>query len=384
MATHRLKGRQLKRFNIFILAIATLIFALFLIAIPSGHSQTAGKLEVFAELPKGVEVGNIAITGDGRIFCSIHKFYGSPTRAIEVLSGDRWQVYPNNDWGKEPDAEGFSWSGLNNTLGIQSDGENILWFLDNPGPNFPTGRLIGWDVEKETLHRVIYLPQPAIPESPFLNDLAVDPQHNAIYISDTASGADAAFIVVDLETGLARRVLQGHESVVAENIDMVIDDRVINLQGEPARIAINPITLDPANEWVYYGAMNGTSLYRIRTRDLLDVSLSDRDLGDRIERYGDKPISDGITVDNAGNVYITDITANAIGVTNSRGNYRILYWDDELLSWPDGFAVGPDGYIYGTVNQLHRSPPLNAGEDGSIAPYLVVRFPALAPSRTGR
>ena len=73
---------------------------------------------MFAELPKGAEVGNIAITGDGRIFCSIHKFYGSPTRAIEVLSGDRWQVYPNEDWGTEPNIEGFPWRSLPLTLRV--------------------------------------------------------------------------------------------------------------------------------------------------------------------------------------------------------------------------------------------------------------------------
>lgn len=381
----RLKwGRRRQRLNLWVLSIAAIVLAIFLFPIPKGVAQTPGALEVFAALPEGAEVGNIAITANGRIFCSIHKFYGSPTRAIEVFPGDRWQIYPNEDWGNEPDAVGLSEAGLNNTLGIQSNGSNILWFLDNPGEDFPTGRLVGWDTEQEALHRVIYLPQPVIPKNPFLNDLAVDSQHNAIYISDTASGADAAFIVVDLETGWARRVLQGHESVVSEDIDMTIDDRVITLQGEPARIALNPITIDPANEWVYYGAMNGTSLYRIRTRDLLDSSLSDRELASRIERYGDKPISDGITVDSAGNVYVTDITANAIGVTNSRGTYRILYQDDRLLSWPDGLAVGADGYIYGTVNQLHRSPPLNSGRDGAIAPYRVVRFPALAPSRVGR
>lgn len=387
MATYQDIGsrwRRLWRLNPRVVAIAAIALAIVAISTPIGFSQTSTGLEVFAQLPGGFEVGNIAITSQGRIFCSIHKFYGSPTRAIEVLQGDRWRTYPNSDWGNEPDAGGAPWAGLNNTLGIQSNGSNILWFLDNPGSDFPTGRLVGWDTQKEALHRVIYLPQPAISENPFLNDLAVDSKHNAIYISDTANGADAAFIVVDLDTGLARRVLQGHASVVAEDIDMEIDGRVITVRGEPARIALNPITIDPADEWVYYGAMNGTSIYRVRTRDLLNASVSDRQLANRIERYGTKPISDGITVDSAGNVYITDITANAIGVTDSRGRYRILYRDEEILSWPDGLAVGADGYIYGTVNQLHRSPPLNAGRDSSIPPYRVIRFPSLAPSRVGR
>ncbi len=345
----------------------------------------AQDLEVVAELPAEVAVGNIAVTEAGRIFCSVHNFYPGSLRAVEILpESDEWITYPNEDWGTAPATTGTDWAGLNNTLGIQANGSGIVWFLDNPSSDFPSGRLVGWDTQQEQLHQVIYLPPPVITDSPFLNDLAVDPVQNAIYISDTAGGSDAALIVVNLETGLARRVLQGHESVISEDIDMVIDNRTIALGDNPARIAINPITVDPEHEWVYYGAMNGTQLYRIRTTDLLDESLTDAELGERVEAYAEKPISDGITIDSAGHVYITDITANAIGVTDPDSGYRVLYQDDELLSWPDGFAVGPDNYIYLTVNQLHRSPPLNGGEDGSMPPYRILRFPALAPSSVGR
>lgn len=344
----------------------------------------ANDLEVVAELPSGVEVGNVAVTQTGRIFASVHNFYGGPIRAVEILADDEWQIYPNPDWGDEPADAGQDWAGLNNTLGIQANGSGVIWFLDNPSMDFPTGRLVGWDTQLDRLHQVIYLPQPVITDSPFLNDLAVDPKHNAIYISDTAEGSEAALIVVDLDTGLARRVLQGHDSVVSETIDMIIDDRTITLGGEPARIGVNPITIDPAYDWVYYGAMNGTQIYRIRTQDLLDHTLSDEELGERVETYAEKPISDGITIDSAGQVYITDITANAIGVTDPEEGYRVLYQDDDLLSWADGLSVGPDDFIYVTVNQLHRSPVLNQGEDISEPPYRILRFPSLSPSSVGR
>ncbi|KAI9130959.1 L-dopachrome tautomerase-related protein [Acaryochloris sp. CCMEE 5410] len=345
---------------------------------------TTNQLEIVAELPQGAEVGNIAVTADKRIFCSVHSFFGNQNRAIEVLDQKNWQIYPNSDWGKAPDASPPNWSGLNNTLGIQADGTGNIWFLDNPNPAFPTGRLIAWDTRRDELHQVIYLPPPVITENAFLNDFAVDAKHEAIYIADTAGGPDAALIVVDLKTGLARRVLQGSPNTVPEDIDIKIDGRVISLGDAPARIGVNPITIDPAYQWVYFGAMNGQSLYRIRTSDLLNQSLNEQQLKQKVQRYGDKPISDGITADSAGNIYITDITANAIGVINAAGKYQILYQDDQTLSWPDGLAIGPDGYVYGTVNQLHKSPPLNGGNNDAIAPFLVIRFPTLAPSSVGR
>lgn len=342
------------------------------------------QLEIVAKLPQGTEVGNIAVTADKRIFCSVHSFYGNTNRAIEILGQQNWQIYPNPDWGKAPDVNPPNWSGLNNTLGIQADGRGNIWFLDNPSPTFPTGRLIAWDTRRNELHKVIYLPPPIITENAFLNDFAVDVKHEAIYIADTSGGADAALIVVDLKSGLARRVLQGRPFTIPEDIDIKIDGRVISLGDAPARIGVNPITIDPAYEWIYFGAMNGTSIYRLRTSEVLNQSLSEQQLSQRVQRYGDKPISDGITADSAGNIYITDITANAIGVTNPEGKYQILYQDNQKLSWPDGLAIGPDGYVYGTVNQLHKSPPLNNGINDAIAPFLIVRFPALAPSSVGR
>ena len=130
--------------------------------------------------------------------------------------------------------------------------------------------------------------------------------------------------------------------------------------------------------------MSGTSLYRVAAVDLLDATLSAEELSNRVERYGDKPICDGITVDGEGNVYITAITDNAIGVVDETGTYQTLYRDDELLSWTDGMAFGADNYIYVTVSQLQNSPPLNNGKDDSKPPFYLVRFPALASGEVGR
>ena len=185
-------------------------------------------------------------------------------------------------------------------------------------------------------------------------------------------------------TGFSRRVLEGDISTRPEDIPIVIDDRTITVEGEPAKIGVNPITIDPKNEWVYYAPMSGTSLYRISTKDLIDESLFESELSNKVQRYGDKPICDGITIDSAGNVYITSITDNAIGVVDKSGEYRILHQDDELLSWTDGMTFSPDDYVYVTVSQLQNSPPLNNGENDFEPPFYLVRFPALASGQVGR
>ncbi|NER81641.1 MAG: hypothetical protein F6K42_19170 [Leptolyngbya sp. SIO1D8] len=336
-------------------------------------------MEIVAELPQQHPPGNIAVTPDGRLIMSQHQFYGTEFKVVEVLPDGSVQPFPNPDWSSPPDVNGI---GLNNVLGIRADRDGVVWVLDNPGES-GSGRLVGWDTRTDRLHQIIYLAPPLIPENTFLNDFAVDSYHDAIYIADTAGGTNSALIVVDLQTGYSRRVLESHPSMQPEDIPIVIDGVTATLGGEEVRIGVNPITLDPSNEWVYYGAMSGESLYRIRTVDLLDTTLTFDDLAARVERFGDKPISDGITIDAGGNVYVTDITQNAIGVVDPSGNYRVLY-QDENLSWPDGFGFGPGNHIYVTVNQLQRSPFLNQGNDLSQPPYYLLRFPSIDAGIVGR
>lgn len=361
------------------------ILALSAIALITGLPQGAlaepfpEGLEIVAEFPRQHPPGNIAVTPDGRRIMSQHQFYGTEFKVVEVLDDGTVQPFPNEAWSSPPDDNGV---GLNNVLGIRADGNGVVWMLDNPG-EAGTGRLVGWDTRGDRLYQIVYLSAPLIPDNTFLNDFAVDLYHDAIYIADTAGGSNAALIVVDLETGYARRVLEGHPSMQPQDIPIVIDGETVTLGGAEARIGVNPITVDPSNEWVYYGPMSARSLYRIRTADLLNGSLSQEELAARVERFGDKPISDGITIDAGGNVYITDITNNAIGVTTPNGGYRVLY-QDENLSWTDGFGFGPDNYVYVTVNQLHRSPTLNQGEDASQPPYYLLRFPSIDAGVVGR
>ncbi|MBO9409437.1 hypothetical protein J7399_18515 [Shimia sp. R9_1] len=356
-----------------------LLSAASVVAILSSPLAAAG-LETYLEFPKEMPPGNLAIGPDGRMFMSVHEFYGPELRVVEVMPDGSTKPYPTETWARAPEEDG---DGLRGVLGLRADREGILWMLDGQGEG-QTGRVVGWNTKTEELHAIYYVGQPAARPTSFLNDLAIDREHGAIYISDTGDGANSAVIVIDMQTGRARRVLEGSAFTVPEDMPMIIDGREIKLGGNPAKIGINPITIDPTNTWVYFAPMTASSMYRVRTTDLLDTSLSDVDLVTRVQRYGDKVISDGSTVDADGNVYITAMTDNALGVTKPDGTYEVLFQSDEDLPWPDGFSMGVDGYVYATINELHRSPVLNGGEDASIGTYRIVRFPALGTAISGR
>lgn len=337
--------------------------------------------DVLAELDTGP--GNVTVTDNRRIVMSLHQFYQPQYAVVEYKDG-QLIPFPNREWSAADSPAAVK---LDSVLGIRSDASGVVWMLDNGMRNGVTPKLVGWNTRSNKLQRLIYLPAPITPKDAFVNDFAVDNKRNHVFISDPAGGNNAALIVVNLYTGAARRVLEGHASVIPENVDLIIDDTPIQVKSPAGglvrpHIGVNPITEDLANEWVYFGPMHGLSLYRIKAADLIDETLTAQQLADRVERYSDKPISDGISIDKNNNIYLGDLANNAIGVISPDRNYRQLAKSPEL-SWVDSFSFGPDG-LYAVVNRLHRSAMLNGGDAQSNPLYYLLQVKALAPGLPGR
>ncbi len=339
------------------------------------------QLELIASLDQAP--GNITVTPDQRIIISLHQFFAPDWRVAEWASA-RLQAFPSAVIASGGDAD----VKLHSVLGIQSDSNGIVWMLDNGRRGGAIPKLVGWDSRNNKLHKLIFLPEPITRADSFVNDLAIDEARNHIYIADPAGGDDAALIVVHYRSGYARRVLQGHASVIPEDMDLVIDDEALEIRQADGstvrpRIGVNPIALDAKGEWLYYGPMHGSSLYRVRVEDLLDESHAGEALAGKVERYGRKPVCDGISIDRDDNIYVTDIANNAIGVIDRSREYRI-YIRDQRLSWPDALSFGPDGRLYTVSNQLHRSALLHGGEQTATPPFYIFAFQALAAGISGR
>jgi sugar lactone lactonase YvrE len=330
--------------------------------------------------------GNITVTFDGRVIISLHQFYGPPYSVAELGGNGSLTPFPNTQFNDRTErTHDFR---LDSVLGIRADREGIVWMLDNGLRSQVVPKLVGWDAKRNALYRVIELPPPVTTPDAFVNDFAIDPKHNAIYIADPAGGSDAALIIVDLNTNRTRRVLQGHHSVIPEPVDLIIDGRPVQIKKEDGtihrpRLGVNPITIDTKNAWVYFGPMSGLSLYRVRAEDLANDQLSEVMLEGRVQRYSSKPICDGISIDQSNNIYLGDLAANAIGVITPDRKYTRLAQSSDL-SWVDSFSFGLQGELYAVVNRLHQSAVLNAGEGLSKPPYFVLRVKAYDNGVPGR
>jgi hypothetical protein len=214
----------------------------------SGAAAPAdGALEVVAVLDHGP--GNVAVTPDGRVILSQHQFYSPELRVVELLPSGRTIPFPTPAWARAPGADGI---GLNAVLGIRSDRNGVVWMLDNGGA---VPRVVAWDTRADRLHRILAVPAPATRPGSFHNDLAVDVDNRALYLADFGGDNGPAIVVVDLATGQARRVLEGHPAVQAEDVATVIEGRPPRMKHpdgsvREARVGLNPITIDARSEWV--------------------------------------------------------------------------------------------------------------------------------------
>ena len=352
----------------------TLLAAGLMMTAAGARAADMPKLEVVATMQSGP--GNIAVAEDGAVIVTEHPGLKPVIEAVIIKDGGA-TPFPPDGWSAllKPGApEGTK--GLYPSLGIRTYG-GLVWMISR-GSGDGTQILYAWDRKANKLAHAFTYGPPEAPAGAFYNDIALAPKHNALFIAD-ASAEHPAIVAIDTTTGKATRRLDADKSVMAEQIDAYIDGKPIPLHG-----ALNPITIDSKEDYVYYGAMSGTSVYRIKVEDLLNFALDDAALSKRVERYADKPASAGATIDDDGNVYIADIQKKAIGATSPKTGYHIVVQDDKLLDWPDGLSAGPDGYIYVATNQLYRNFPSHRENGPPAPPFYIVRFKALGPTSVGR
>jgi len=349
---------------------------------------TQSKSEIIAQLP--YSVGNIAFTPDNQLIFSHHPFYSPDVRVGKLTSPTTFEPFPNAEWNTP--REGTD-QYLDNVLGLRSDEDGVVWMIDMGFRTGITPKLVGWNTRTNQLERIYYMPKPVTRDGSQPQDIVIDRKHGKFYIADEdigpgGNGTQAAIIVIDIKSGVARRVLEGDPSTVPENVPITVDGKDLTVPGADGKpviikVGCDGITMDVNSEWVYFAPLSGRAVYRVRAADLADGSIAAADLSKKVERYADKPNNGGLSIDYQGNLYLTAVETKEVGVITTDKKYHVIATDPEMV-WPDGITSSPDGYMYVSASQVSAAAMFHDGAAKNKTPYLIYRFRPLASGYISR
>jgi sugar lactone lactonase YvrE len=326
-------------------------------------SLGADALELVADLP--YPPGNVTVSATGRVFATFHPEGSPPISVFELVDGTP-VAYPP---GGLPGDLAYQ-----SVLSLRVDRKNRLWVLDYGRYGLGTARLLAFDLATGALvQRHDFPAKIALPGS-MLNDFQVAPDGRHVYIADASLFAQIpAIIVYDVR----RRNRTGFSSTrigVGRGYAPVVQGTRMEFFGLfTVRPGVDSIALDDAGEWLYFASVTSRHMYRVRAADLHDARIPWRELESRVEKFAEKTMSDGIAIDAAGTLYLSDLEHSAVVSLGQDRALRTLV-KDERLRWPDGFAFGPDGSLYLTCSALHQVILKSPAEIASNAPYQIWRL----------
>ncbi len=308
-----------------------------------------------SSVPKIAEVASsdklwtgLAISKDGRLFVNYPKWSeGADVSVAEIVKGEA-KPYPGDRMNRRiPDS-----STINRFSCVQSvyaDHRGHLWILDPANPYFkgvePTGpRLYRVDLNTDSVSQTYTFEKEIYRKNSYFNDVRIDSAGKNAFITDSGDGA---IIMLDLENGHARRLLDKHPSTDAETDYLVINNDSLSIEADSDGIA-----LSSDGEFLYYAVLSGHSLYRIPAASLLDTNLSDTDLAAKVRNVQKIAATDGMLFNDFGTLFLGGLEKNAIYTYHPQSGYSMLLSHREV-KWADSFARDDEGSIYFSTSQLH-------------------------------
>ncbi len=330
-------------------------------------------LEMVASFPDH-QVTGVAVSKQGRIFVNFPNWSDNHTLSVAEIVDGKPVAYPNAEW----NGAGAPEKHFVCVQSVYIDESDSLWILDPAAPKMAETvkggpKLIKVDLVKNAVVQTIPFSESVAPKKSYLNDVRVDTKTQTAFITDSGLGA---IVVVDLRTGKSRRVLEGDHSTQAEkDFKLQVKGReLLGENGKPPQIHSDGIAFDGTRGLLYYHALTGHTLYRVKASDLLDSRLTNAELAAKVETVTETPAPDGMIMGPNGKLYLTDVEHGAVVVFDPEEQKLEPVAADGRLSWPDSLAWGPDGALYVTTSQIQDMPRFNGGKDMRKIPYHVYRI----------
>ncbi|MEN3939743.1 L-dopachrome tautomerase-related protein [Prosthecobacter sp. SYSU 5D2] len=355
-----------------------------LTAAPPTPSPTLSlQVEEYASFPTQQLTG-VAVSKTGRVFVNFPFWSDDHTvSVVEVMPDGSSKPYPGPKWNSK-DA-----SVKHRFICVQSvyvDDQDMLWILDPAAPKMETvipgqAKLVKVDLSTNKVVKTYRFDDTVVPSKAYLNDVRVDTVSGHAFITESGTGS---ILVLDTQSGKTRRVLDNHPSTKAEKgIALLVDGiQVVDPKtGQTPEIHADGIALDQEGGWLYYHALTGRTLYRIKTTALTDATLTPAQLEKEVVNVATTPAPDGMLEAGNGSLYLTALEAGAILHFDPRSKETATLIEDPRLQWPDSLSKAPDGNLYVTASQIHRMPRFNKGQSQQKGPYTLYRIQLNPPPK---
>lgn len=321
------------------------------------YSQAETIFEIRAQQLTGVTV-----TSEGRIFTNFPRWRSKVTFSVLEVdpSGVSHRPYPDDRWNSWQPGMAISDSVFVAVQSVVASGDE-LFVLDTRNPLFQgvlgAPKVFVFNLKTDSLIQTYTFDAGSFHSNSYINDLRIDRKRAKAYFTDSGN---SGLIILDLQTGNSRRILDDHPSTSAETDHLEIDGKKWDGTVHSDGIAFNPI-----EDRLYYHALTAYTLYALPAEVLED---KEEDIISNIIDLGNTPAPDGMIVDQKGNLYMADLEHHQIVYRDASGKLHVLLQGEEV-KWADTFSIY-DGYLYYTNSRIHE-----AGEDISNMYFQINRIP---------
>lgn len=326
------------------------------------------------EVTSDTAVWNGVVATDGAIYLAGPRWAGNTGAALVRIQDGKQEPFPDAQWNawKPGNEAGTQFVNIN---AIRLGPDGALWVVDSGSPHFggdplPDGaKLVQFDLVTGTANAVFpFAPDIARPGS-YIDDVRFHGRN--AYLTDAGN---AGLIVLDLDTGKARRVLDAHPALTARDDRPILVDGqpLLGPDGKPLKVHADPFELTPGGDRLLIAPLAGP-WSQIPTALLDNPAIAKDVLAAAVEPFADLPPTGGTAMDAGGNLYFSDLATDAIKVRAPDGRIKTIA-QDPRLHWVDAMFIDASGSLWMPAAQIDRAPLFQSGVSHVNRPVEIISF----------